>query len=113
MEFLIVLLLAIIAYQLYNLAPRNQTKQARRLSESEFPPVKRPAFTEEEWDEAVAAWYKRELRKDRDSGLINTPYYDIWQPPSYDSVKYDQYKLDNLRAMAGQTEDEGKQRKIA
>jgi hypothetical protein len=101
MEILVIILLAFIAYQLYKIANQRERNNSKSLHKSKSIPDKSPAFSKNEWDEAVSAWYERQHKKDRDAGMIGMPGYSVWMPPSYDEVKYDLHKLKNLRAMAG------------
>ena len=81
-EALIVILLVVITFLLI------QLNSGRR---------KKPAFTEEEWDEAVAAWYEWEFSQP----WVSAPGFYPWQPPPYEEVKFRRNALYNLQQMSG------------
>ncbi len=79
MEVIIIALLLVIIYQLH----KNREKASA------------PAFTEEEWLEAVNNWYAKDFMEAED-----LPFYTPWTPPPYEEVKNNPRALETLRAMA-------------
>lgn len=106
MEYLIVILLAIIAYQLYKLTRKKESSNTSVFQNRGYESTKHPAFTRDEWDEAVNAWYDKQSRQSKDSESFYLPGFDVWEPPNYNEVKYDKHKLENLRTMAGLNKNE-------
>ena len=94
MEILIVVLLVIIIYLLLD---RGSREESQTEEKSYLHSYRKPAFTEDEWLEAVNAWYEWEMMQPWAGG----PGFSMWEPPPYEEVKYDITKLEKLRIMAG------------
>lgn len=104
-ETLIVILLVLIVVLLVQILNKDEGKGTEK-HKTTFTKSNRPAFTREEWGEAVNAWYQKEIDDDIDRmakyGGAGPPIgMGVWQPPPYEEVKDDLNALMNLRMMAG------------
>jgi len=88
-----ILIIALILVAIYWIPRMIASKQAEEKNG--------PAFTEEEWSEAVCDWYEAEFDSDFEMGLVGKPGWTIWEPPPYEEVKHNPRALERLRVMSG------------
>jgi len=103
METIIVILLIVIIIILLNNNGKDEQYSIRERKRHS----KHPAFSKEEWDEVVAAFYNKEF--ERHNELLEKypsfiPFMS-WEPPEYNEVKNDINQLEKLKIMAGFDEE--------
>jgi len=101
LEYLIFAVLVFIAYELYKISSNSEKTTKEISNDVKTSITKSPAFSEDEWDSAVADWIEAETQRDLELGIIGKPGYHIWIPPDYEEVKYDASMLKKLKIMAG------------
>jgi len=93
MEFIIAILIIVLAYYLVEKIGRNQEQLTDKKSNTWG---KHPAFTKNEWDEAVCDWYSVSFEHDS-LAYPGLPYFvPPFDPPDYDEVKHDRSELEKL-----------------
>lgn len=101
MDILILAFLFFIAYMLFEIFSTQRELSKKNSKRGKSVIEKKPAFSEEDWDEAVADWIEAATINDIKLGIYGKPGYRIWMPPSYDEVKFDESFLRKLKIMSG------------